>query len=290
VWDQIEPNIWREPETRRLYGANSLEEAQRAHNQWLAQRRQTEQLFALRAMDADQPPQAARPRPGLVAELDGWTTYQPVYETAKRRLPFPAFKLELNTVDDAGLRLSNTIVYIGPDPVFVTGVALGRDGQMYLLFRAVDGKDYKIAYHDPKVDLRSPEPQYLVYHHEPVYLIRNALRQQKQGLDRSNSMIKPVNKNPHRWDHAMEVCKGLKEQTNLSWTPQYHDLMVRARAFRSLRLSPNVCFFADDDKVKAEYRGRLLGDVNDNEITLDDSDKRRPWIAKAVKEIGCEVK
>jgi hypothetical protein len=122
-------------------------------------------------------------------------------------------------------------------------------------------------------------------------LYRTSARQQKQGMENHNTFIRPVGNDggSRRISSYSETCRGLRDQHTLQWTTQYADLMTKARAFRSLRLSKDLAFYASDE-VLAEYRGRFLGKVHDNVVVVSDTLDHRPWIRNAVAQIGCELK
>jgi hypothetical protein len=275
-FEQRTDGLWRELDTGRLYGGTQ-DDAELQHERWRLRR----------TLNHDGLRMATVPQRG--SALDGLEEYKPIPDSPRRRLIKPVFKLDITTVEDAILRLAGSIVYVGPEPVTVIGAGM-IENRLYLSIRTHTNTNYRIAYDDPKLDLRGAEPQYIVYDHNPVFLYRTSARQQKQGMDPHNTLMKHVGQgHTFRYENTTEVCRGLKDQNTLKWSSQFADLMTNARAFRSLRLSSRVAFFVKQNVVTAEYLGRHLGPVLDDAVHIDPAD-HKPWIVSAVDQIGCKLK
>lgn len=226
----------------------------------------------------------------------GWANLPdipPATTTLKRRLPQPVFKLPYETINDIRLRLLNGLVYIGPSLYHVDEIRqYNHDGQSDYLLKVTnaDGTRYKASYNSHAIDLRSPEPQYYAEQNFPVYLLRPPYRQQHQALQLSNTVVKPVGR--HSWQKPRNLASMMRGLTDecLSWAPNYADLMLKAKAFNAIRLSKDVSFFVHRDKLLAEYKGRPLGKVYDNEIHVDENDRSKPWIKHDVETVGCVLK
>lgn len=210
---------------------------------------------------------------------------------SKRRLQQPTLKLPFSSLHDIRLRLNGTMVFIGSTLYLVRDI-FDVDGDFLMKLEDKDGKKFRSWYHRGDVDLRSLEPQYVTVSNVPGFVFRPPGRIQRQGMCNENLLFKHVGQsqdNAHRLDSYHELMKGLSTDIN-PWSPAFSSLMVKMRALPALRLSKNVAFFTDKDKVRAEYKGRLLGEVYDDVVMLDEDDYRRPWIRDAVLQVGCTAK
>jgi hypothetical protein len=76
----------------------------------------------------------------------------------------------------------------------------------------------------------------------------------------------------------------------LPWSWNYTDLMKRG-FLPAMRLSKSIAVYTDGKgDLQAEYRGRYLGRLNENTISVDDEDFSKPWIKAAVNEVACEMR
>lgn len=209
---------------------------------------------------------------------------------SKRRLSQPAFKPEFETLHDIRLRLCNGAIFIGANMFYVRDVLEAEDDYL-LLLRDVDSVEYKCMYSKtPDIDLRSPEPQYIMYEDKPVFFMRPPWRQHRQALNHENIAVKHIGSKEFIHGEPREVMRGISRESMI-WSQTYCDLMMKMRALRSLRLSKNVTFWRKDRTVlAAEYKGRELGEVHEDTIFVSDTDVQKPWIRRDVREIGCVVK
>lgn len=210
----------------------------------------------------------------------------------KRRLSQPRFKLTYETPGDLRLRLLNTCLWIGPELYYVRD-CLSCENEHWLIVEDGTGQRLKVEYYStPGIDLRTPDPQYIIVNETPVYFTRLPARQQQQGVTYSNCVLKPVGKNRFsHFDGVQQLIVSLKDADTLPWKVQYQELMCKMKAFRALRLSTDVAFFRDDnEKLTAEYRGRRLGAVEENCILVDQDDFEKPWIRNDLQSVGCELK
>ncbi len=208
---------------------------------------------------------------------------------AKRRLIQPPFKLHLETLSDAHLRLSHTVVFVGATPYYVHDVYQGS-GDFLLTMETWEGKVYRIWYSNPHLDLRNPEPQYIMYQEKPGLLYRRPTRQQRQGLSHDNAFVKHVGGRRYRPENIHEVLRGLQETGVCMWDAKYWELMQKLRAFSALRLSPSIAVYLEGPQLKTEYKGRLLGDLNEDVVSVTEEDFNRPWIKRAVSVVGCNLR
>jgi hypothetical protein len=209
---------------------------------------------------------------------------------AKRRLSQPPFKLLLETPHDVDLRLRGTLIFVGPE-LFCVLDCIQHENDYLLAVEDGKSKRWRVPYSHPLVDLRSPEPQYISYEGIPAYLSRRPARAQQQGISYSNSVLKNAgNARYYRPENISAVIKGITAE-NVQMDQRILDLMTRVRVFSTIRMSPNIALYLDPkDNLNAEFKGRWLGFVNENTITVDELDARRPWIKSAVQQIGCELR
>jgi hypothetical protein len=212
---------------------------------------------------------------------------------SKRRLSQPRLKMDFETLHDIRLRLCNSLIFIGSKLWYVRDIVALEDDFM-LLVENEDQKLFRVMYkQEQNIDLRSPEPQYFVYENAPAYLVRYPGRQQRQGVNSDTAYGKyvGVGDQTFRLHHYRWLMQSLDTEM-ISWDAKLYDLMVKAQAFRALRMSKDIAFFHDRTKngVYAEYRGRLLGRIRDDVILVDDTDAKKPWINRDVNKIGCTLK
>jgi hypothetical protein len=219
-----------------------------------------------------------------------WPELELIPIRQKRRVDQPRFKIEYDNLNDIRMRLINSIVYVGGGAYYVTDVTTYKK-EYWLILRDDKGKRWSVPYGaTAEINLRTPEPRYLQVKTTPMFFIRTPAREQSQGLSGRNVMVKPVGtaKDYQRWHELTDILTGLSSCDPDPWSELYADLMVKKRLFPSIRLSNHVAFYLDhQDKLLAEYKGRYLGEVQDDTIHVDARDYARPWIARDVSEIGC---
>jgi hypothetical protein len=204
---------------------------------------------------------------------------------SKRRLQQPKFRHLLESEQDFNLRVQRTVIHVGTVPYYVEQVWHAYD-EFWLIVMDEHQNRFKIPYHHPAVDLRNPEPQYLQLDGGPAFLYRRPVREQPQGLHAKNYTLKDVGtENIRSTSSILPVIAGLKATDTTVWSPAYADLMHN-RIFRSIRLSPQVSVYRDDGQICVEYRGRPLGPLTENSITVDSDDFERPWIKRDLTPVG----
>lgn len=208
---------------------------------------------------------------------------------SKRRIMQPTLKLQFDSLHDARMRLANGCIFIGAELYYVRDVH-ELEGKYLLLLKGPDGKEYKIWYDSPDIDLRSPEPQYITYEDYPVYIMRSPARQQRQSINYDNLHGKRVGSlQTMNCDPRIFMKEGMSRETIL-WSPQLLDLMSKIKALRQLRLSRDIAIHRKDEKLMVEYRGRELGVLQEDAITVDEQDYGRPWIRRDTRMIGCNLR
>lgn len=207
------------------------------------------------------------------------------FTVSKRRMEQPVFKFHFDTLHDIQLRLRHTLIFVGARLFYVRDIVMFEQ-DFLLLLENETGQLYKLPYKSEFIDLRSPEPQYLQNGPEPVYLLRPPYRQQRQGIMRDNISCRLVGRQHNINLSTKQLMQGISTDIN-QWVEGFTELMIRHRALPSLRLSKNVAFFVQENTILAEYRGRLLGEVHENTVTIDEYDMHRPWIVNNIRSIGC---
>lgn len=215
--------------------------------------------------------------------------YPAIIRPSKRRLSMPRFKMQFDTEHDARLRLCSSFIFIGKDLCFCRDVRKLDNDYLLIVEVAEGGKTYRVWYSHDAVDLRSPEPQYIVYQDRPAFFGRQPNKTQRQGINTENAYIRFVGHQEFSRVHDFSWMMKKMDVDNTLWTPTLSDLMVKAEAFSALRLSKNIAFYRDGNSVFSEYRGRRLGEVNDDTIKVDEVD-RKPWIDRDVKQVGCTLR
>jgi hypothetical protein len=212
---------------------------------------------------------------------------------SKRRLSQPRLKMDFETLHDIRLRLCNSLIFIGSKLWYVREI-IALDDDFMLLVEDEEAKLFRTMYkQEVNIDLRSPEPQYFVYENAPAYLVRYPGRQQRQGVNSDTVYGRYVGMGEQVFRlHQYKWLMRSLDTEMISWDAKLADLMIKAQAFRALRMSKDIAFFHDRTKngVYAEYRGRLLGRIKENTILVDDTDAKKPWINRDVNKIGCSLK
>lgn len=211
----------------------------------------------------------------------------------KRRLPQRPFKFkDYNSTDDIMRRIRRTMVLIGKHLYFVGEIAVGENDFLLIVWDH-KGDAYRVWYSDPNVDLRAPDPRYLMINHRPYYVSRWPTRTQTQGVERNNTYGKPAGS--HDFvpipDFSL-LLKAWETQEDVVWDKSYSDLMTKLKAIRGLRLSNDIAvyFRPEEEEVWAEYKGRSIGIINGNTVKCDDMDAKCPWIYKDFRVVGLEMR
>lgn len=207
-----------------------------------------------------------------------------VFEEAVMARKLPPFKMPYGTVEEANLRLKNTIVIIKGNPVIVYAVDHGlKPGDIRLYVKKEDGSRGKLLFKDID-DLRSPAPGYVDYAGQPVWLSRAPERIFQQGLSPKNCMLTNVGRRG-RLDVFMDaLLPGLKDRK----VKQFADAQkLFDQGVRAVRLSDHVAVYTQRKSVVVEYKGRLLGYVRNGEVLVEDMDDLIPtWIGADLNEVG----
>jgi hypothetical protein len=212
----------------------------------------------------------------------------------KRKVEQPVFKIEFETLEQIQLRLSGTLIFVGDELFLVQGITEGKnEGKRDFILQLIDyrSRTYRAWYSDPNIDLRSPDPQYILYNNRPAFMTRLARRQQQQGLHRHNTGIKYVGESRFsNLDNYRELQKGLQYRDTIKWDAKLAELMLKARAIQSLRLSNNIAAWVKSDDLLVEYKGRPLGQLKENCILCDGDDAKQPWVKRDTAAAGLELR
>jgi hypothetical protein len=212
-----------------------------------------------------------------------------VRQPVKRRISQPRFWMGYDTLQDAQRRLLQSLVYIGAYPYWITDLAELAPEKYIAAVQDEREQMFHVDLSDPDVDLRSFEPQYVTAQNGCLWLFRYPSRHQKQGPDTQNMGCQFVGSgSPSRLNVPVsEIIFNLKNQEPIVWSGA-HQKLLATRAVRQLRLSPQVAVLSAPGGIGLEYRTRLVGEVKDDIVVMDDKDKR-PWIAETLKEVGLNV-
>lgn len=208
----------------------------------------------------------------------------------KRRVNMPTFRLEFDNVSDISRRLKNTAVYIGGELFFV--VAIHDEDKEFVLYLS-DGKSQKsrIAYNSKEINLRAPEPRYITSPKLGVlYCYRIPVREQQQGLSRTNTVLKEIiGGTKRRPDDMLHLIRCLNNNKTISWDEKYFELM-RNEIIHNMRLNNSIAVAASEDKILAEYKGRFLGNIRDDVVLMSDTDFDCPWIRQELSSVNLKAK
>lgn len=208
---------------------------------------------------------------------------------SKRRLEQTVLKLPFDNLHDIKLRIERSYIFIGSNLYFVVEVRT-HENDFALLVNGGDGVNSIVMYSDPAIDLRTPEPQYILFDRAPVFLSRVVGRSQKQGLSNENTVGVSV------WPkHTMRVCDNTRALVNgisntvFTWSPYYMNLL-KSGMMPSLRLSKDIAVYHDGKETKVDFRNRQMGSVEDDTALLNSRDCERPWITSALADVGLRVR
>jgi hypothetical protein len=201
-----------------------------------------------------------------------------------RKHDLQPFKINYDTLQEVKLRLNNTAISI-KGHTFVVKAVRSDHGQFFLAVSDLN-KTYKVNYKD-LTDLRSIPAMYV----GSGWLCRIPARVYQQGLNRHNTLLKSVdcsssisNMNPD------QIVSQIRSRVKRSWDSTLLSLVSNGD-LSNLTLSGDVAVKHEKGKVMACYRGRKLGYVQGNEVTvLDEDDLLQSWIEKPVKNVGLELR
>jgi len=198
------------------------------------------------------------------------------------------FFLDYQHQEEANLRLSDSIILVKSQPVFITQVHW--TGKNKYIFGNCNGENYKIPFTD-SLNLRTPPPGYYTNQKkEVVYLSRVPARVFKQGLYHENTHKKPVGDDEFGgFRSTKEIQSFLYSRVTHRWDTDIAKYMATGLIERVL-LSSDIVAFHCDGKAKAEYKGRVLGDINGNTVLLDPDDNSQSWIHRALHLCGLQAK
>jgi len=202
-----------------------------------------------------------------------------------------------DTLEQASLRLNQTVILIGGAPAYVAEVRHNRDGKINLVYYTSIGRDAQprdINVDDPSVDARGMRLGYVNDRRSTYFLARTPGRQQAQGLNRRNvytytpgtdepmgNMFEDLRRNGSlykalRGDYpTIEQCA---EQLNA------YDSEVMSRAFhRHFALVRNDNF----DFLELHYKNERIGYGELNNFTLP---SRYSYLTEMIKQSGVITK
>lgn len=180
-------------------------------------------------------------------------------------------------MSDACRRIYDTIVMVNGLPYLVIGIT-NRKGMSLVLQDHVE-KTYVITLKNLP-DLRSPMPGYIPNEGKAYFLHRNPTNHNKQGMSHENSFLIEAG-------HASDRVAACGEQQAL--VGLLHRTTKICKVVKPGYISPKLAIFEKRGHPNLEYMGRCIGEFEgDKLMILRDEDKRNPWIAAAIKEVGLE--
>lgn len=228
---------------------------------------------------------------GYIPEDRAMTQDLDVKNLPPSRSKLPPFKLLYSNIEEAQLRLNESIVMVRGRPFYVTDtVREKRDFMLYV--KDTRNKTFKIPYSHPDLDMRSPPPGYI--HSGPVvsFLVRKPERIYKQGLTSQTAQHKPVGTD--RWKHfnsISDILRGIEGRTNRKWDGSIAK-HVQEGLIHSLYLSEHIGVGrkAALEKTFVEYKGRTLGELQEDTVSLDPDDFDVSWIKNDLREVGINAR
>lgn len=220
--------------------------------------------------------------------------YQPIVASVeyKRRLSQPPFKLDFDTLEDIRMRLNGSVILIGGKMYCVREVhKVRRDWA--LVVSDEKARFFYVMYSSPLVDLRAPEPRYvLIQDLGVVWLFRPPSQQQSQGGTEKNMCYFRVGQSmgsPQKLRAIPYILEGIAQQDEMVWSSQVHELL-QLGAVPSLRLSNNVAIYSvltpKGREVHLEYKTRSFGQIKDGKVSLSKRDLSCPWIVHDLNLVG----
>jgi hypothetical protein len=208
----------------------------------------------------------------------------------KRSVNMPTFKLQFDNITDITRRLMKSLIYVGGELYYVSNIH--KEGDDFVLYVTDENeKTYRIPYSTPEINLRSAEPRYLQYNGGTAYYFRPPLREQAQGMSRTNIRLKYFGTDAHDGcDRVTRMIKGMRKVEPVQWSSTYADLMLKEEIINSMRMSNNIAIGMSQDKLIAEYKGRYFGTLKDDCVFVDAQDFQKPWVQRDVARIGCKLR
>lgn len=219
-------------------------------------------------------------------------------KAVERRVAMPAFKHDYDTVEEARRRLLQTIVMIQGIPYLVEDVRQNMRHGIYLTLDPTTGDKKKVPLNKIH-DLRSPPPGYLSFKDDELFgtfwFARKPARVTMQGLPMrergGTGYVKAVGNERgfQPWPRAGILIKGLLNKDNMKFQPAMGEFMVSG-LIKNIRLNGNVACYAEGNAAFVEYKGRKLGKLQGNRVSLEDeTDRNVPWIEKDLNSANIEV-
>lgn len=205
-------------------------------------------------------------------------------EKPMRRHELRPFKLEYETYAEIKLRLLNTVISIKGHPFAVARIFYNPPAGFILLVS--DGeKVFRVNYNDLQ-DLRTIPAMY-VSGSDGGWLCRVPGKVYQQGLTRHNTMIKSA-------DSSTTLCafnqstfmKNFRNRDRREWNETIASLLMGGE-IAHMRLSDEVAVKTDRNKIVACYKGRRLGNIEGNDVLVNDEDDLlQDWIERSAKRVG----
>lgn len=207
-----------------------------------------------------------------------------------RRRELTPFKINYETYQEIKLRLMNTVISIKGHAFLVQKIKQPTPGKFLLALQDHAGNIVSVKYDDIQ-DLRSIPPMYVVTG-GTGWLRRHPGRVYQQGITRQNTTL---------WDVAgkgvvgnidvNKLIRNLGTRDNRKWDATMYSL-VKQGELPVIRLSDDVAVKREEDnKILACYRGRVLGEIRDNDVlVMDEDDLLQGWIERATTEVGLELR
>ena len=214
-----------------------------------------------------------------------------IFEEEDMTRKLPPFKLPYATVEEAHLRLRNTIIMVKNDPVLVYEVG-GDRKNIELFVLNSEGKRSRLPL-EKVPDLRSPAPGYIEYAQSVCYLSRVPDRIFQQGLNHKNGQLREVGKKAIFEMTLRDALIGLKNRRPVRWTAKMADRIDSELAVeRAIRLSDHVAAYrSKKGQTSIEYRGRYLGVLRHGCVNAGDPGDLMPtWIMHDLAEVGLELR
>lgn len=200
----------------------------------------------------------------------------------------PPFKILYDTVEEARLRLTQTILMLKGRP-FLVDLAGGSNDKILLVVSDSAGKKHKILLNDIP-DFRACPPRYITYDSHAYYLCRIPARVSQQGMTSNNTYAKMVGTANLGPVNRHSLLKSLEDKKVLPWNETV-DGLLRDGHVRDLRLSTEVSVYRNKAKLFVEYRGRDVGPLKEDTVTPDFSDDGHcRWITRAMTDVSLKVR
>jgi hypothetical protein len=205
-----------------------------------------------------------------------------------RKKELPPFKIQYQTFAEIKLRLLNSIISVKGHP-FVVGRIRQKAGDFTLYVYDKTSAYKKVQYSD-LTDLRSIPPMY-VRHGQVGWLCRWPGRVYQQGITKSNTLIRTADgKKTLSPINTSQLIKQLAERETHVWDSTT-DKLMRREDIATIRLSDDIAVMSTQSEITACYRGRPLGTVQENVVTVfDEDDLLQSWIETPARDVGLELR